>query len=147
MKRCFFIGHRETGEEVYPALVKAVEHLVVEQGVTEFIVGKYGNFDRLAAQAVIAVKKQYPQVTLTLLLAYHPAEHPTEKPLGFDTTYYPSEMEFVPRRLAILRANRYVTDRVQHLIAYVRHPASNARDLLEYAQKRGVITLNLADRR
>ena len=41
-KSCFFIGHREASEEIYPVLYAAVEQHIVEYGVTEFIVGHYG---------------------------------------------------------------------------------------------------------
>ncbi len=132
-KSCFFIGHREASEEIYADLRAAVEQHIVEYGVTEFIVGHYGGFDRLAAKAVIEAKKTHPEVTLTLLLPYHPAERPIEAPEGFDGTYYPPDMERVPRRVAIVRANRYMVDHVDYLIAYAWHPASNARDLVEYA--------------
>ena len=75
-KSCFFIGHREASEEIYPALYAAVEQHILEYGVTEFIVGHYGGFDRLAASAVKEAKRFYPEVRLTLLLPYHPAERP-----------------------------------------------------------------------
>ena len=135
-KSCFFIGHREASEEIYPVLYAAVEQHIVEYGVTEFIVGHYGGFDRLAALAVKEAKRFYPEVKLTLLLPYHPAERPIPMPDGFDSTYYPPGMESVPRKVAIVRANRYVVDHVDYLIAYVWHPASNAREIVEYAQKR-----------
>ncbi len=135
-KSCFFIGHREASEEIYPALYAAVEQHILEYGVTEFIVGHYGRFDRLAASAVKEAKHFYPEVKLTLLLPYHPAERPILTPDGFDETFYPPGLESVPRKVAIVRANRYVVDYVDYLIAYVWHPASNARDLVEYAQKR-----------
>ena len=136
MKSCFFIGHKEASSEVFPALLEAVEQHIVEYGVTEFIVGKYGGFDHMAAQAVIAAKKQHPGIALSMLIPYHPAERPLEPPQGFDNTFYPPGMEKVPRRLAIVRANRYMVDHVDYLIAYAWHPASNARDLVEYAKKR-----------
>ena len=135
-KSCFFIGHRESSEEIYPALYAAVEQHIVEYGVTEFIVGHYGGFDRLSASAVKAAKQFYPDVKLILLLPYHPAERPIPTPDGFDGTFYPPGMESVPRKVAIVRANRYVVDHVDYLIAYAWHPASNARELVEYAQKR-----------
>ena len=135
-KSCFFIGHREASEEIYPALYAAVEQHILEYGVTEFIVGHYGRFDRLAASAVKEAKHFYPEVKLTLLLPYHPAERPILTPDGFDETFYPPGLEGVPRKVAIVRANRYVVDYVDYLIAYVWHPASSARDLVEYAQKR-----------
>ena len=57
-------------------------------------------------------------------------------------------MEGVPRKLAIVRANRYMVDHVDFLIAYAWHPASNARELVEYAEKKmkkGVVQVtNLA---
>lgn len=135
-KSCFFIGHREASEGIYPALYVAVEQHIVEYGVTGFIVGHYGGFDRLAALAVKEAKHFYPEVKLTLLLPYHPAERPIPTPDGFDGTFYPPGMENVPRKAAIIRANRYVVDHVDYLIAYAWHPVSNARELVEYAQKR-----------
>lgn len=135
-KSCFFIGHRETSEEIYPALYAAVEQHILEYGVTEFIVGHYGGFDRLAASAVKEAKRFYPEVKLILLLPYHPAERPISTPDGFDGTFYPPGMESVPRKIAIVRANRYVVDHVDYLIAYAWHPASNAWELVEYAKRR-----------
>ena len=58
-KSCFFIGHREASEEIYPALYAAVEQHILEYGVTEFIVGHYGGFDRLAASAVKEANKAF----------------------------------------------------------------------------------------
>lgn len=94
-KVCFFIGHRDTPEHVYPALEQAVEQLIT-QGVTEFYVGNHGSFDRMAARAVIAAKQHHPQVRLTMLLAYHPGERPVTLPSGFDGSLYPPGMENVP---------------------------------------------------
>lgn len=52
-KSCFFIGHREAVTEILPALEDAVEKHISEYGVTEFIVGHYGGFDRLAARLLL----------------------------------------------------------------------------------------------
>ena len=56
MKSCFFIGHREASSEILPALTEAVEQHIMKYNVTEFIVGNYGGFDRMAAKTVIANK-------------------------------------------------------------------------------------------
>lgn len=136
MKSCFFIGHREASSDIFPALSEAIELHILEFGVTEFIVGNYGGFDHMAAKAVIAAKERHPNITLSMLIPYHPAERPVLLPQGFDNTFYPPGMEKVPRRYAIIRANRYMVDHIDYMIAYVWHPASNARDLVEYAQKR-----------
>ena len=148
MKSCFFIGHREADSALYPTLFAEVERHIVEYGVTYFVVGGYGGFDALAARAVKEAKKHHPEVVLTKLLPYHPAERPTLTPDGFDGTYYPFGLERVPRKFAIVRANRIMIEQSDYLIAYAWHPASNARDLVEYAkhrEKRGFIrVVNLA---
>ena len=136
MASCFFIGHREASDELFPLLRQTVENHITMYGVTAFTVGRYGGFDALAARAVISLKQQYPHITLSLLLPYHPAERPIEVPCGFDSTDYPTGQEYVPRRYAIVRANRYMVDHVDYLIAYAWHPASNAWELVEYARKR-----------
>ncbi len=135
-KSCFFVGHREAMEELYPVLQDAVERHITEYGVTEFIVGHYGGFDRLASQAVIEAKRIHPGVTLTMLLPYHPADHPVILPADFDSTFYPPGMEAVPRRVAIVRANEYMIDHVDYLIAYVCHPGSNAAMLMAKAKRK-----------
>ena len=144
MKSCFFIGHREASSDILPELAEAVEKHITEYGVTEFIVGNYGGFDRMAAKAVIAAKERYPSITLSMLIPYHPAERPVEPPQGFDNTFYPPGMEKVPRKLAIVRANHYMVDHVDYLIAYAWHPASNARDLVHYAKHKNILVTNVS---
>lgn len=81
-------------------------------------------------------------VTLTLLLPYHPADRPTPIPPGFDCTFYPPGMERVPKRLAIVQANRYMVTHSDYLIAYAWHPTGSARALTNYAeaqQRKGLI--------
>ena len=141
-KSCFFIGHREAPEDVATDLASEVRRHITELGVSEFIVGHYGRFDSMAGQAVIAAKREFPYIRLLQLIPYHPAEAPVDLAEGYDGTYYPPGMESVPRRFAIVRANRYMVDHTDYLIAYAWHPASNARELVEYAearQKRGLM--------
>lgn len=146
-KNCFFIGHRDAGEELRPLLAEAVERHITQYGVTDFCVGQYGRFDTMAAQTVLNAKKRHPAVTLTLLLAYYPKDRAVPP---CDLTFYPPGMETVPKRIAIVRANRYMVDHCGYLIAYAQYPASNARELAEYAaarQRKGLIHVeNLAEK-
>lgn len=142
-KSCFFIGHREADPEILPALEDAIEKHISEYGVTEFIVGHYGSFDRLAARALVSAKKRHPEIRLLMLIPYHPAERPVETPPGFDGTFYPPGMESIPHRFAIVQANRYMINHADYLISYVWHPASNARNLLDFAFKKSIRITNL----
>ena len=141
MKTCFFIGHREADERLLPELVCIIERLITEEQVRFFYVGEYGGFDRMAASAVRQAKRNHPEITLMLVLPYHPAERSVETPYGFDGTYYPERMESVPRRFAIVKANEMMVNTSDWLIAYVRHGASNSRKILEFAQRRGRIKI------
>lgn len=134
-KTCFFIGHRDAPKSLAPELDALVERHITEYSVVEFVVGRYGLFDALAASAVMGAKKRHPDVRLIYLRPYHPAERTKETPCGFDGSFYPPGMENVPKKLAIVRANRYMVDNSDFLIAYVRHPG-NARGLVEYARSR-----------
>lgn len=146
MNRCFLMGHSDAPNELLPSLSAEIERHITELGVTEFLVGSYGRFDTLAAKALADAKKRHPQVTLTLLLAYHPGERPVKLPDRFDGSFYPPDMEKVPRRLAIVRANRYAADNCNFLIAYAWQPGSNTCKLVEYAQgreRRGLIQVTV----
>lgn len=141
-KTCFFIGHRNTKPEVAPKLADEIERHIVDCGVDAFVVGHYGQFDSMAAQAVVQAKERHPEITLTLLLPYHPTVRPIKTPKGHDGTYYPPGMETVPPKLAIVKANEHMVQNSEYLIAYVSHPSQGSRELLEYAlkrQKRGLI--------
>ncbi len=135
-KSCFFIGHRETDESLLPRLELEIDRLIAEENVRYFYVGGYGGFDQIAATAVKRAKRKYPDITLMLVLPYHPAERPIEKPHGYDGTYYPEGLEKTPRAFAIVKANQLMVDACDWLVCYVRHGASNSRNLLEYAQRR-----------
>ena len=144
MPSCFFIGHREASALILPYIKRAIEELIRQEKVRDFYVGGYGNFDRLSGEAVLQLKKQFPAIRLYRVLPYHPANRRIEIPNGFDGTFYPDGMEYVPRRYTISRANRTMIDQSAFLIAYVWHPASNAGKLLDYArirEKKGLIRI------
>lgn len=148
MKSCFFIGHRSVSSEIRAKLEAAVERHIREYDVTEFIVGHYGDFDRMAQSVLKRAKEHYPQIQLLLLIPYHPNEHYIEVPEGF-SSYYPAGMETVPRQFAIPRANRIIIGSVDYLICYDAGRIGNTRELVEYArhrERKGLIHIeNLAE--
>lgn len=144
--RCFLTGHRDTSSDILPLLTAEIGRHIREQDVTEFVVGQYGGFDRLAAHALCRFKAEYPGLTLTLLCAYHPSERAVVLPEGFDGLWYPAGLEQVPRRFAIQRANRLTVEQSDYLIAGLRHPGSCTASLVRYAlgrQRQGKLTVTL----
>lgn len=136
MPSCFFIGHRDAPESLLPAVRAAAEKLIREQGVNDFYVGSRGSFDRLAAAVMRELRESHPEVRLYRVLAYLPTGR-EELPEGFTGSVFPEGLETVPRRLAILRANRAMVDACKYLIAYAPHLTGNARKVVEYARRRG----------
>lgn len=133
-KVCFLFGHSTTPYAALPLIEAAAERHYQEYGIRTFVVGNRGSFDSYAATAISHLKKRHSDISLLLLLAYHPAEHPVYLSDGFDNSFYPP-LENVPRPYAIVRANQYMVDTLDFIICYVKH-IGNAKNLLDYAQKR-----------
>ena len=133
-KVCFMFGHATTPHTALPLIEAAAERYYLEYGIRTFIVGNRGNFDGYAATAISHLKKRYKDISLLLLLAYHPAERPVYLSDGFDNSYYPP-LENVPRPFTIVRANQHMVNEADSIICYVKHPG-NTRNLIEHAQRR-----------
>lgn len=148
-RTCFFIGHRNAPESVQPLLDAAIEQHITDYGVTDFVVGHYGAFDRMASAAAIRAKQRHPEVALILLLPFHPFERPIDTPEGFGGTFYPPDMEAVPRRFAIIKANEYMIRHCDYLIAYDKRLVGKTRDFVDLARRleaKGLLRVdNLAD--
>ena len=131
---CFLIGHRDAQESVFFLLKQAIEQHITSYGVTEFVVGHYGAFDRMAARAVREAKLLHPNVRLILLLPYYQSDAASIED-GFDGTIYPNGQESVPKRAAIVRANQFMIAHCDFLICYQQHIGSNVREFVDYARK------------
>jgi hypothetical protein len=146
-KVCFLFGHATTPYEAIARIEAAAERHYLKYAIRTFIVGSRGNFDRYAAAAIKSLKQRHSDISLLLLLAYHPGERAVDLTDDFDNSYYPP-LEGVPRQYAIVRANRYMANTADSIICYVKH-IGNTRNLLEYAQRRqkkeGIIIENVAN--
>ena len=80
MKTCAFTGHRPKGlgypesdgrcDALKRLLRLLVRRLIQEQGVTHFISGMAQGVDMYAAEIVLELKEQYPQITLECAIPY-----------------------------------------------------------------------------
>ncbi len=154
-KTACFIGHSEIWDDrewVTEALAAAVERHINKYAVTEFLVGNYGVFDRMAAATIKEAKTRYPHIHLCLMLPYRPELGRSLPDMeGYDNAVYPQEMEGVPLKLAIPRLNRLMVENANYAIAYVLHSWGGAATTLEYAQvreRKGLIYIeNLAEKK
>lgn len=133
-KRCFFIGHRDTPEDILYALRMSIEKHIVRYGVEEFVVGDYGAFDRYARMALLEARQQYPKIALVQLAPYNRAGKTFGLWEGFQGIFCPPLPANTPKRLYIVKANEYMVEHCDYLIACTWKPG-NSRRLVAYATK------------
>lgn len=147
-KICSFTGHRDIYESgVSDMIYKTCERLIVYEGVHEFWVGNYGDFDKLAAAAVRRLKHEYPYIALSLVIPYLTAAIDNNKEAyykDYDNILIAEIPLNTPRKYMIIKCNRYMIERSEYLIAYVNR-SGGASKTLEYAGRRGVRSINIAD--
>lgn len=128
-----FCGHAQISQSVViEKWLYAVTQNLIEQGATTFFLGGYGAFDSLVASVLRTQKKRYPQIELTLVLAYLNAGRDTS---GYDSTVYPP-LETVPRRFAISHRNRWMVESADVVVAYVLHDWGGAAATLRCAKQK-----------
>ena len=146
---CAFCGHsRLYGQidTVKDKCLAVVEGLIVSGIADCFLIGNYGNFDSIAASVCLLLKKQYPHIQVNLVLPYyrpHIDEYDKERYARFDSVITPG-LEEVPHRYRVLKANEYMVDQADTVIAYVKYDGGAAKTLA-YAQRRKKQIINLAD--
>ena len=120
-------------------LRKTVEDLIL-RGADEFLLGGYGGFDASAAFVVWELKKKYPSIRVTLVLAYLDQTVDASK---YDGTLYPP-LERVPRRYAIVKRNEYMVRVADIIVACVTHEWGGAARTLDYARRKRKVIINYA---
>lgn len=128
-----FCGHSEIHNQnaVRQWLKETVESLVL-QGADMFLIGGYGAYDRMASSVVWKLREQYPQMQSVLVRPYLNREMDESQ---CDWTVYP-RLENVPPKYAISHCNRYMVEKADTVVAYVRHSWGGAAQTLEYARQK-----------
>lgn len=141
MKTASFCGHRQLGgtyETIRAALAHIVSGLIADEGCGSFLVGNYGQFDRLAASVCLRLKQTHPEITVRLVVPYYqPQLDRCEKAYRarFDEVVVPA-LESTPYRYRIVRTNEYMVNCADIVIAHVRSPAGGAAKTLAYAKRK-----------
>ena len=70
--KCTFFGHRRIYENIKDILYTILEGLITQEGVTEFYVGKEGDFDRAVRGVLNDLEKAHPHISYTVVCATIP---------------------------------------------------------------------------
>ena len=139
-----FFGHREIENslEVEQKLEAILTELIKTKQYIEFLVGREGEFDILAASVVKRVKKQmdYGNCSLVLVLPYMKAEfRDNEK----DFLDYYDDVEICEQsakahyKSAMQIRNKSMVDRSDLMICCIQRKSGGAYKTVQYAEKRG----------
>ena len=142
-------GHRTVEDyltvenKLYELLRIAIQR---KNGEVEFLVGRNGDFDLMAASVIRKLKKETgnDNIYLTLVLPYETAElrNNTE---AFESYYDSIEINEATRnyKYAIVARNRDMVDRADLVIVYVKHESGGAYQSLKYAEKNEKRIINI----
>lgn len=111
-----FIGHNEcygvTSEQIKEAIVS-----LIDKGVTEFLSGGQGGFDRLCGRCVYELKKEYPHISNYLVIPY--LSFNVYNSELFDSIIYPDDFEKYHFKAAIPARNKFMVDNASYAICFV----------------------------
>lgn len=150
-KRCCFAGHSQiyNTDNLYNNLVNLIERLIIEENVSEFWVGNYGNFDGLSTKAVRDLKENHPNIQLNLVIPYLTSSINECKELyykKYDHILMADLPEKTPKKFQILKCNEYMVQNSNFIICYVQYSWGGAAKTLEYAKRKKHIKIfNLAE--
>ncbi|MBR2591239.1 MAG: DUF1273 family protein [Clostridia bacterium] len=145
-KICSFFGHREVFKDLSEALEQAINEAISAYGITTFYVGGHGEFDKQAARAVRAAKRNYPQIKLVLILPYFTNKlnaYKEDYESYYDNIIIPIELADVHPKSAITKRNRWMVDESKVIICYIQRDFGGAFDAVNYASKKVRIVIKI----
>ena len=141
MPACTFFGHRTVANEVSNVLYEEIKALIREHGVEFFYVGNNGDFDRMVRRVLRDLKKEYPEIKYSVVLAYPPSDDGND----YSDSIYPEGIELVPKRFAISWRNEWMLKKSEYVIGYIDHPFGGAYKFFEKARRQKKKVRNIAE--
>lgn len=145
MAICTFFGHRDTPKEIEPILRSTLIDLIENKNVDLFYVGNHGNFDSMIRKNIKLLRVDYPHINYFVVLAYMTSKNTEFNYEDYSDTIYPYGQENTPPQYAIIKRNKWMIDKADYVVVYVKHTFGNAAKFKEISEKKGKKTLNLAD--
>ena len=137
---CLF-GHRQIENviEVEDSLRSVINRILAEHELVEFLIGREGEFDILAASVIkqMVRDRDTGSCTLTLVMPYMRADfekNQAEYEAYYDSVELCEESAAAHPKAAIQIRNRAMVDRSDLCVFYVTHPSGGAYQTMKYAE-------------
>ena len=153
-KTCCFTGHRNIPPAEREQLARRLELTVIEliqSGVRYFGAGGALGFDTLAAQTVLKLREEYPQIRLILVL---PCRTQTRGWSAEDVRLYEAIKAAADKvrytseeytRGCMLKRNRHLVDNSSVCVSYMTKNSGGTAYTVDYARKNNVRVINLSE--
>jgi uncharacterized phage-like protein YoqJ len=151
---CCFTGHRKISEQNRDKVSKKIKNEIlrmVKNDVKIFYAGGALGFDTIAAQAVIEIRKEYPDIKLILLL---PCKSQCKgwskkniiiyeqiKSLSDEIFYISDQYTYE----CMFERNRLLVEKSGYCICYLLSKGGGTAYTVKYAQKRNLKIINIAE--
>ena len=120
-----FFGHRIVAEDIRIVLQEILIHLIENKGADIFYVGNHGGFDRIVRKILRGLKVYYPHIQYSVVLAYMPIKRKDDEGCD-DDTIFPEGFENNHPKYAIVARNKWMLDRADMLVTYVKDRSGGA---------------------
>ncbi len=140
---CCFFGHHDVPALIKDQLANEIEQLI-KNGENIFYVGNHGDFDYMVINILRNMKKNYPHICYSVVLAY--LEKTEHQFLNSGETLFPEGIEDVPKKFAILWRNDWMIKNSDTVLCYVTHNFGGAAKAKEKAIKQKKTIINLEER-
>lgn len=153
-KACCFSGHRKIESDKIDILCQRLENTVrklIADGYMDFYTGGAVGFDTLAAQAVLTLEEEYPDIRLHVI---KPCENQTRGWSDENREKHDkiNEKAFEVKCLSqgyydgcMQVRNRFLVDNCNLLVAYLTKSDGGSAYTVRYAEKSGKTVINLAE--
>ena len=142
-----FCGHSNClfSDEEKEKLKQLLINEIRKNPTCKFYLGGYGDFDSLCLRTLRELKTDFPDIELLFITPYLDKNY-SKLQLAkyyYDDVIFPP-IESVPRKFAILKRNEWMVDSAELVIAYVKYSWGGAAKTLEYAKRKKVPIINIA---
>lgn len=135
-----FIGHSHC-YTLDTADLEATIISLIKNGVTTFLSGGMGEFDRKCAGIVHRLKPRYPHIISCIVIPY--LDYKIFNKELFDCSEFPEGLETVPYRAKIIRRNSCMVDMAQSAVCFVTHGYGGAAQTYAYAKRKKLSIINI----
>ena len=135
-KICCFAGHEDIGnvDELYNKVSECVEELIIREGIKDFLIGDFGDFDEISKKAVL-------DISLRLVTPYSSKIQCMGEYEEILTVDIPKN---APTKFSYIKCNEYMIDRSDYMICYIWEKWRGVAKTLEYAKEKNIKIYNLA---